>query len=141
MAQKKPLIRRSIILVMYLLDSDILIWILRNNKNVVNQISQLKKKSELAISVISIAEIYRNIFPSEIVETEQFIKRHIIFDVDTQIAKMAGFYWQEYHKNLQNLSLTDCLIAATANTNSATLVSLNTKHFPMKDIRLLNPLA
>ena len=126
---------------MYLLDSDILIWILRNNKEIMGQISQLKKKSELAISVISIAEIYRNIFPSEIVETEQFIKRHIIFDVDSEIAKMAGFYWQEYHKNLQDLSLADCLIAGTASTNNAILVSLNAKHFPMKDIQLLNPLA
>lgn len=101
-----------------------------------DRISELKKKSELTISVISIAEIYRNIFPSEIIETEEFIKKHVIFDVDTETAKMAGLYWKKYHKNLQNLSLADCLIAATANINKLTVVSLNKKHFPMKDIKL-----
>lgn len=103
-----------------------------------DRISKLKKESELAISVISIAEIYRNIFPSEIIETEEFIKEHVIFDVDTNTAKMAGLYWKEYHKSLQNLSLADCLIAATTNINEATLVTLNNKHFPMKDIKLLD---
>lgn len=103
-----------------------------------NKISKLKKKSVLAISVISIAEIYKNVYPSEIIQTEEFIKQHFIFDVDTEIAKVAGLYWQQYHKNLQDLSLADCLIAATANVNGATLVSLNKKHFPMKDIKLLD---
>jgi len=61
-------------------------------------------------------------------------------DVTPLIAKQGGFYWQQFHKKLQNLSLADCLIAGTANANSLILVSLNTKHFPMKDIRILNPL-
>ncbi len=123
---------------MYLLDSDIIIWILRNNQKVIDKVSQLRKKSEIAISVISIAEIYKNVFPSEIIQAEEFIKQHIIFDINTETAKIAGLYWQQYHKNLQDLSLADCLIAATANTNGAILVSLNKKHFPMKNIKLLD---
>lgn len=126
---------------MYLLDTDVLIWILRGRKNIVDKVSSLKDKSPLCISVISIAETYKNIFSSELTITEDFLEQHIIFDVDQKIAKIAGLYWQQYGKKLKNLSLTDCLIAATANTNSTTLVSLNTKHFPMKDIHLLNPLA
>lgn len=47
--------------------------------------------------------------------------------------KIAGLYHQQYSKQFKNLSLTDCLIAGTANVNDLTLVSLNTKHFPMKD--------
>ena len=125
---------------MYLLDTDILIWILRKNSKIMSLISRLKKKSALAISVISIAEIYRNAFPAEMIETEEFIKKHIILDVNAQIAKSDGLYWNEYHKNLQNLSLEDCLIAATANTHDLTLVSLNKKHFPMKDIKFLDPI-
>lgn len=123
---------------MYLLDSDIIIWILRDNQKIIDKVSRLKKKSEIAISVISIAEIYKNIYPSEIIQAEEFIEQHFVFDVDTEIAKMAGFYWQQYHINLQDLSLADCLIASTANVNEAALVSLNKKHFPMKDIKLLD---
>lgn len=126
---------------MFLLDTDILVWVLRDNKKIIQIVSNLKEKSTLSISVISIAEIYKNIFPAEIEATEEYLNKHAIFNVNQKIAKIAGFYYQQYSKNLQNLSLADCLIAATANVNNATLVSLNKKHFPMKDIKLLDPLS
>ena len=125
---------------MYLLDTDVLIWVLRGKKDIVGKVSELKNKSPLGISVISTAEIYKNIFSSELTVTEDYLEQHIIFDVDQKIAKTAGLYWQQYAKQLKNLSLTDCLIAGTANVNSLILVSLNTKHFPMKDIQVLNPI-
>lgn len=125
---------------MFLLDTDVLIWILRGKKEIIERVSSLKDTSPVSISVISIAEIYKNIFPSELTVTEDFLQQHIIFDVDQKIAKIAGFYFQEYGKKLKTLSLTDCLIAGTAQAHDNILVSLNTKHFPMKDITLLNPL-
>jgi predicted nucleic acid-binding protein len=125
---------------MYLLDTDILIWVLRGKKDIINKVSQFKDESSLSISVISIAEIYKNIFPSELTPTEDYLLQHIQLDVNQKIAKIAGLYWQEYSKKLKNLSLTDCLIAATANVHEAKLVTLNTKHFPMKDISVINPL-
>jgi hypothetical protein len=125
---------------MHLLDTDVFIWMLRGRKDVVEKVSQLKSVSKLGISVITIAEVYQNIFPSELTETEEFINLHVIFDVDFKVAKIGGLYWQEYSKKLKNLSLSDCLIAATANINDAILVSLNIKHFPMKDIQILDPL-
>src|SRR3989338_5819037 len=125
---------------MFLLDSDVLIWILRGKKEVKDKISKLKEESSLAISVISIAEIFKNIFPAELSTTEDFLDLHVIFDVDQKTAKIAGLYCQHYQPQLKNLSLEDCLIASTANVNNLTLVSLNTKHFPMKDIKTLSPL-
>ena len=125
---------------MYLLDTDILIWVLRGKKDIIDKVSQFKDESSLSISVISIAEIYKNIFPSELTPTEDYLLQHIQLDVNQKIAKIAGLYWQEHSKQLKNLSLTDCLIAATANVHEAKLVTLNTKHFPMKDISVMNPL-
>lgn len=124
---------------MYLFDTDVLIWILRGNKTITEKASLLKNKSSIGISTISIAEIYKNIFPSEIPITENFLKQHITFHVTEDIAKQAGLYWQEYSKKLNALSLTDCLIAATACINDAKLVTLNGKHFPMKNISVLDP--
>lgn len=123
---------------MYLLDTDILIWILRENKSIIKKVLDLSRKSSLYISVISIAEIYKNIFPSELIYTEELLNRHIILDVDRNIAKMAGLYFKDYSKNLKNLSLNDCLIAATANFSDLIVVSLNKKHFPFKGIKLLD---
>lgn len=125
---------------MYLIDTDIIIWILRGNKKYEEFLQNLKDKDSLSISVITIAEIYKNIYPSEIVKTENVLNELETWDVTPAVAKQAGLYWQEYIKQLKNLNITDCLIAASANVNNLTLVSLNTKHFPMKDIKTLNPL-
>ena len=126
---------------MYLIDTDILIWVLRGNKRYENVLQNLKYKDSLSISTVTIAEIYKNIYPSEMVKTENLLHELEKWDVTSPIAKQAGLYWQQYTKQLKNLSLTDCLIAGTASTNNLKLVSLNAKHFPMKDIQLLNPLA
>ena len=125
---------------MFLFDTDVLIWVLRGKKEIIEKVSKLKDEASLAISVISIAEIYKNIFPSELTTVEDYLNQHIIFDVDQKTAKIAGLYWHQYAKQLKNLSLMDCLIAGCVNVNNLTLVSLNIKHFPMKDIKILDPL-
>src|SRR3989344_5703817 len=124
---------------MYLIDTDILIWVLRGNKKYNNHLQSIKNKGPLSISTVTVAEIYKNMFMSETVKTENVLKELQICDVTISIAKQAGSYWQQYVKKLKNLSFTDCLIAGTANINSLVLVTLNVKHFPMKDIQLLNP--
>lgn len=124
---------------MYLLDTDVFIWILRGKTDIVNKISELKNKAPVSLSVITVAEVYQNVFPSELLTTEEHIGDHLLFNVDQKIAKIAGLYWQQYSKGLKNLSLTDCLIAGTTNVNNLILVTLNAKHFPMKDIQILNP--
>ena len=122
---------------MYLLDTDIIIWVLRGNKKYEDLLQNLALRGTLSISTITIAEIYKNIYPSEIVKTENVLDELQSWDVTPFIAKQAGLYWQQYSKGLKNLNITDCLIAATANVQEAILVSLNKKHFPMKDIKLL----
>ena len=126
---------------MYLIDTDVLIWVLRGNKKYEELLQRLKNKGILSISTITIVEIYKNILPSEIVKTENLLNEFLVWDVNSLVAKQAGFYWQQYSKQLKNLSLMDCLIAGCANVNNLTLVSLNTKHFPMKDIQILSPLT
>ncbi len=124
---------------MYLLDTDVLIWISRNKKEPVNFINKLKNRGSIYISTITIAEIYKNICVSEIEVTEDYINQNIVLNLDTEIAKQAGFYWQKYSKNLKGLSIIDCIIAATAMLNDLKLVTYNIKHFPMKDIKVVTP--
>src|SRR5258706_12732747 len=119
---------------MYVIDTDVIIWVLRGDKKYENFLQDIKNKSSLSISTITIAEIYKNIYPTEIVKTENLLQELQTWDVTPVVAKQGGLYWQQYAKKLKTLSLTDCLIAATANVNEATLVSLNKKHFPMNDI-------
>ena len=124
---------------MYLIDTDVLIWVLRGNKRYEDLLLNLKDKEPLSISTITIAEVYKNIYPSEMIKTETILSEFQTWDITSLIAKQAGLYWQQYRKQLKNLNITDCLIAATASIHDLALVSLNKKHFPMKDIRFLNP--
>ncbi len=124
---------------MYLLDTDVLIWISRNKKETINFIKKLKNRGSIYISTITIAEIYKNIYVSEIETTENYINQNIILSLDMEIAKQAGFYWQKYSRNLKGLSIIDCIIAATAMLNDLKLVTYNIKHFPMKDIKVIVP--
>src|SRR3989344_6653920 len=130
--------RRPQLLSVYLIDTDILIWVLRGNEKYEEFLQSLKDKNAFSISTVTIAEIYKNIYPSELLKTESVLEEFLTWDVTKSIAKQAGLYWQQYVKQLKNLSLTDCLIAATANLNNLTLISLNIKHFPMNDIKILN---
>ena len=122
---------------MHLIDTDIIIWALRSNQKYIKLLKNLSKKGDLYISTITIAEIYKNVYPAELIKTENLLNELQSFNVTPLIAKQAGLYWQEYSKKLKNLSLMDCLIAATANLNDLAVVSLNKKHFPFKDIKLL----
>lgn len=125
---------------MYLLDTNILIWVLRENKIYVDVYRELKRASALYISTITIAEIYKNVFPAELIGTEEVLSEFEVWDITVPIAKQGGLYWQQYNKNISKLNILDCLIAATAKEHDLTLVTLNTRHFPMKDIKVISPL-
>lgn len=125
---------------MYLLDTDIIIWISRNRKDILEVINKLATNSPTAVSTISIAEVYAGILPTEITLTEKFFSEQEILPVDREIAVQGGYYRQMFGKKYQKLNLADCLIAATAKLHNATVLTLNTRHYPMTDVKILNPL-
>lgn len=124
---------------MYLIDTNIIIWVLRGNKQYEDLLQDLKDKSTLYISTVTIAEIYKNVYPAELITTENVLNEFAILDVTASIAKQSGLYWQAYFNKQQGLHILDCFIAATAKMHDLKLVTLNTKHFPMKDIEMINP--
>lgn len=124
---------------MYLVDTNIVIWILRGKESYIEWFEEKSQTSSLSISVITIGEIYQNILSVELSKTENLLEKFKVRLVTIPIAKQAGFYWQQYLKDVKNLSLPDCLIAATAEKHKLKLVTLNVKHFPMEDIQVIKP--
>jgi|SRR3989344_3675852 len=124
---------------MYILDTDIVIWILREDPKVVSTIGRLGESST-SVSTITIAEVYKNAFPSEIYSIEDLFDHQIIYQISRNTAKEAGLYWNQFHKKLQGLAIADCLVASTAKEYGLTVLTLNIRHFPMTDIKVINPL-
>src|SRR3989344_2410064 len=107
---------------MYLIDTNILIWVLRGSRDYIRLLHDLKQKGPLAISVITIGEIYQNIKLEELKRTEELLDEFQQFVVDAKIASESGLYWQKYVQKRTKLTLTDCMIAATAREYDCTLV-------------------
>lgn len=114
-----------------LIDTDVLIDFLRGHSRASGFLKDLKVP--LYISSISVAELYAGVRGSkEELVLERFVNAFTIVEVTKVIAVLGGFYRNKYGKSHGN-GLADSLIAASANTQKITLVTLNKKHFPMVD--------
>ena len=119
-----------------LLDSDVVINILKKKEETLRKLNTILDNN-LAISVITVAEIFAGVRDSGIESVEKLFSYFEIVDIDKNIAKVAGNYAKEYKKAYCGISLEDYLIASTAKVKKYKLWSYNKKHYPMRDIELL----
>lgn len=112
-----------------LFDTDVLIDYLRSRPEAVVYLESLREP--LAISTVTVAELYAGVRQGhEQAILDTFISAFDILPVSRDIAVKGGLYRRDYSKS-HNVGLADALIAATATIHNATLVTLNSKHFPM----------
>ena len=119
-----------------LLDGDVVINILKKKEETLNTLNTLID-TNLAISVITVAEIYAGAKDKEIPTIEKLFSFFEIVNIDKTIAKIAGDYAKKYKKAYCGISLEDYLIAATAKYKNYKLWSYNKKHYPMDDIKII----
>jgi len=115
-----------------LLDTDILINLLRGNVAARDFIANNLDDDEVLCSVISVAEIWAGMLSHEELATRRLLESLRIVDVTFDIAIKSGSF--KATTKSHSLELDDCLIAATAFCTGATLATGNGKHYPMKDI-------
>jgi len=119
---------------MTILDTNILIQILKNDKTTIEKVYSLN--SSLAISNISAMELfYGAINKQELKKLEKFVNMFEIIYVNEEISKIATSLIKKYCKS-HCLDIPDSLIAATAIKNSAKLFTYN-----IKDFRYIDNLA
>ena len=116
-----------------LLDTDILINLLRGNEAARDFIEKNLEDSELICSVISVAEIWAGMRPHEEQATRRLVDSLRIVEVSRAMAEKAGSFKGVTRSH--SLELDDCLIAATAYCTGATLATGNGKYYPMEEIR------
>jgi len=120
-----------------LIDSDVIIDHLRGIGNF-GKIINNTSNNKCHISVISIVEVYSNLFPNEYKVVEMLLSELKIVNLDMIISKLAGNYRMIFHKS-HSLKIPDAVIAATAKFTNTILVTKNLKHFPMNDIKIIKP--
>lgn len=122
-----------------LVDTNILIDHLRNKSEATNfLIKNIKIGIRLGFSVITRIELFAGMKVSEKRYIECLLMSMQPVPVTDDIAQMAGEYMNLYRKS-HALTIPDAIIAATAKYEAAELVTLNIKHFPMKDIDIIRP--
>lgn len=119
-----------------LLDSDIVIWILRGDEPTVQFYNQLVELTgqEPAISVITVYEVMAGVRPHEEQRTKDFLNKLRRLEVTAEIAEKAAKYFREFREKGVTLHIADLLIAATAFCHDLPLATYNRKDFMMTDI-------
>jgi len=112
-----------------LLDTDVLIDFLRGYEKAVSFVNA--NSSRIILSSVVVAELYTGVKgDAEQATLERFISLFRVIPVDSEIAKTGGLYKRDFSKS-HGVGLADAILAATAESENAELITLNTKHYPM----------
>lgn len=122
-----------------LVDTNILVDHLRNKSEATCiLIENIEMGIKLCYSVITRIELFSGMKAGEKKDIENLLMSMQPVSVTDDIARMAGEYMNLYRIS-HGLTIPDAIIAASAKYKNATLITLNIKHFPMKDIDIVRP--
>ena len=115
-----------------ILDTNILIEILKNNPKTIQQISALSPPMSIS-SITAMELIYGAFNKQEVKKLEQFINKFQLIHLEPAISILALKLASKYAKS-HTLDIPDALIAATAIHTRTKLLTYNTKDFQYIDL-------
>jgi len=121
-----------------LIDTDVLIDVARGDVQANSILQALAEESSPAISVVTNLELLVGCRDKrELAELDKFIKPFQVFNLSQQVSESALSLLRKYRLS-HGLLIPDALIAATAITRSADLLSKNQRDFRyIADLHLL----
>ena len=127
----------------YLIDTDWIIHYLNGQRETVKRLVSLRKEG-LAISVISLAELYEGVYYSTNPEGDKkalddFLTGVSILGLEDEICKIFGKERGKLRKLKIVIGDFDLLIAATCLCYNLTLLTNNIRHFKMVEGGILFP--
>ncbi len=124
----------------YLIDTDVWVDFFKHKPAAKTLIEKLSKNTTLTLSTLTITEL-RSGWTSQ--EAAFLLPRlyalSTVVPVTKEIAEQAGTWRQQFKAKGISLGTPDTVIAATAYLNHASLVTNNTKDYPMEEVTIYNP--
>ena len=120
-------------MISYLIDTDRIIDFLKGDKKTVEKLTSLLDEG-LAVSVISLAELYEGVYGSDNPERRMnglndFLTSVNVLEVNNEISMVFGKKRAALRKDGKLIDNFDLLIAATCLHYDLTLITNNTQHF------------
>lgn len=114
-----------------ILDTNILIEILKNNHKTLDSVESLN--AELCISAITVMELYFGARDkTELSKLKKFIELFEVIEMNANISSQATLLIEQYAKS-HHLDIPDALIASSALINNIPLMTYNRKDFKYID--------
>lgn len=120
-----------------LIDSDVLIDVLRGTSAALRRLTQEAHRFDLFGSVVTRAEVLAGIRPGEEERTGVVLAHIRWLAVDEAVADRAAELSRRHRRAHPSIGIPDYLIAATADLAGLRLLTRNVKHYPM--FRRLRP--
>jgi predicted nucleic acid-binding protein len=122
----------------YLLDTSRIIDALNGRRECRAHLSRLLSEGHtLACCTINVIEVYAGMRPKEREATDYFLHNLEYFDVTWKIVARAGALRYAWARKGHTLSLADVTIAAVAIEHGLILLTDNSRHFPMPELKTL----
>ena len=119
-----------------LVDTDVAIDFLRGVDYAKPLLSELWKKDQVAISVLTVYELTAGMRENEKAATLNFVDACSVEPVTAEIAFKSGEIYRQYRTKGITLTSLDCLIASTALVKGFKVATRNTKHYPENGLLL-----
>lgn len=127
------LVKEGLSLINFIMDTDIVIEVLRGNEIVIQKIKNLPIDTIITITGLTVYELYKGIYIMGDRQKEQevmdFIELVDVLQLNTAVEKKAGEVYANLKKRGEQINDADILIAAIVLKNNGVLITNNTKHF------------
>jgi|SRR5665648_144222 len=115
----------------FLIDTDVIIEYLRGREQAIRFVESLE--GNLCVSAITVAELYSGVKGrDEETALELFLDAFDVVPLDQGLARLGGLCRPSYQPGY-GTGLADAIVAMSAKSVGAVLVTFNKRHYPMVD--------
>jgi predicted nucleic acid-binding protein len=122
----------------FLLDTDVIVDILNQQPRALQFLQRVSEINDsICVCTVVLAEIYSGLGERQTPRAENLLTVSEYLTPSEAITKQAGAWRYLYARRGIQLSTTDVLIASTALAYDATVVTRNTRDYPMPEVSVL----